>query len=79
MYGGVLISNIGAWSKWRSEKVFVGGGNCGGDGAAAWKKDSCIERSSASAWGVESEEASEGLAAGIGSGDLFRIIESAKI
>lgn len=52
------------------------GGNAGGDGAAAWKKDSCIEISSASA-GVEAEEALEGLAAGA-SGGLFRTIESAE-
>jgi hypothetical protein len=78
IYGGVLISNIGGWSKGMSGKVFAGGGKVGGEGAAAWKKDSCIEISSASAWGVEVEEASEGLAAGRGSGDLFRTIESAK-
>jgi hypothetical protein len=75
IYGGVLISNIGGWSKCRSEKV--GGGNVEGDGAAAWKKDSCIDISSASA-GVEVEEASEGLAAG-GSGGLFKTIESARV
>ena len=74
MYGGVLISNIGGWSKCKSGKEF--GWNVGGEGAAAWKKDSCIEVSSASA-GVEVEEASEGLAAG-GSGGLFKVIESAE-
>ena len=75
VYGGVLISNIGGWSKWRPEKVFVG--KVGGDGAAAWKNDSCIEISSALA-DVGEKEASEGLATG-GSGGLFRAIESAKI
>lgn len=71
VYGGVLISNIGGWSKWRPEKVFVG--KVGGDGAAAWKHDSCIEISSALA-DVGEKEASEGLATG-GSGGLFRAIE----
>lgn len=73
MYGGVLMSNMGGWSKWRSEKVFVGG-NVGGEGAAALKKDSCIDISSASA-GVEAEEPSDGLAAG-GPGGLFKTMES---
>lgn len=71
VYGGVLISNIGGWSKCRSEKAFVG--KVGGDGAAAWKNDSCIEISSALA-DVGEKEASEGLAA-CGSGGLFRTIE----
>jgi hypothetical protein len=75
VYGGVLISNIGGWSKCRSEKAFVG--KVGGDGAAAWKNDSCIEISSAKA-DVGEKEASEGLAA-CRSGGLFRTIESAKI
>ena len=75
VYGGVLISNIGGWSKCSSEKAFVG--KVGGDGAAAWKNDSCIEISSALA-DVGEKEASEGLAAD-GSGGLFRTIESAKI
>lgn len=74
MYGGVLISNIGGWSKCRSGKA-VFGVKVGGDEAAALKKDSCIEMSSVST-GVEVEEALEGLPAG-GSGGLFRTIESA--
>jgi len=59
-YGGVLISNIGGWSNWISER----GGKDGGVGAAAWKKDSCMETSSASAPGVEEEASEVGETAG---------------
>jgi hypothetical protein len=59
-YGGVLISNMGGWSNWMSGR----GGNEGGVGAAAWKKDSCMEISSASAPGVEEEASDVGEGAG---------------
>ena len=71
-YGGVLISNIGGWSNWISGS----GGKEGGVGAAALKKESCMEISaSASAPGVEEEASDAGLVAG-GSGGFSRTIES---
>jgi hypothetical protein len=68
------MSNIGDWSK------LNGGGPscCGGLGAAAWKKESCVEMSSASAPGVEEPFEGCGLAKVAGSGGLSKTIESAK-
>lgn len=74
------MSNMGAWSNCRSAKFGGEKPGGGGVGAAALKKDSCIEAScSASSPGVEDEEPSvEGLAAGTGSRGLLSTIESAK-
>jgi hypothetical protein len=72
------MSNIGDWSNWRSGRPLFGG-KLGGLGAAAWKKESCIDISSASAPGVEEEPLEPGgLAEAAISGGLSRTIESAE-
>lgn len=72
------MSNIGDWSKLKDGRLSFGG-KAGGLGAAAWKKESCIETSSASAPGDEEEPLEGGgLAEAAVSGGLSRVTESAK-